>query len=346
MGQLFKNNAKSALAASLASGATSLTVQTTHGARFPALTSPDFFMATLQDATNVEIVKVTARASDVFTIERAQEGTTSPATFASGTIVSLRMTAAAVEAMLAHPALATAAHAATAISNTPAGNIAATTVQAALNELDSEKTTLAAATAAATTEANTAVSNHVGAADPHTQYATNTELTDGLAAKQAADATLTGLAALVIALNEIPVGSGPDTFSKLTLDTDGTLAANSDVKLATQKAVKTYADAAVLASPRVGLSQTWQDMTASRAFATTYTNSTGRPIEVLITVNCGPNEAATLTVSGVVIANMLNGTGAAAGVYLSTSAIVPAGGTYVLINTLGVVDIVLWAELR
>jgi hypothetical protein len=38
-----------------------------------------------------------------------------------------------------HIALATAAHAATAISNTPAGNIAATTVQAAINELDTEK---------------------------------------------------------------------------------------------------------------------------------------------------------------------------------------------------------------
>lgn len=39
----------------------------------------------------------------------------------------------------AHIADTTAAHAATAISNTPAGNIAATTVQAAINELDSEK---------------------------------------------------------------------------------------------------------------------------------------------------------------------------------------------------------------
>lgn len=38
-----------------------------------------------------------------------------------------------------HTSASSGAHAATAISNTPAGNIAATTVQAALNELDSEK---------------------------------------------------------------------------------------------------------------------------------------------------------------------------------------------------------------
>lgn len=61
---------------------------------------------------------------------------------------------------------------------------------------------------------------------------------------QPLDATLTGIAALTIAANEMLVGSGADTFSKLTLDTDGTLAANSDVKLATQKAVKTYVDTA------------------------------------------------------------------------------------------------------
>lgn len=37
------------------------------------------------------------------------------------------------------PDIATSGHPASAIVNTPAGNIAATTVQAAINELDSEK---------------------------------------------------------------------------------------------------------------------------------------------------------------------------------------------------------------
>lgn len=43
-----------------------------------------------------------------------------------------------------HIADTTAAHAGTAISNTPAGNIAATTVQGALNELDTEKAAITA----------------------------------------------------------------------------------------------------------------------------------------------------------------------------------------------------------
>ena len=45
-----------------------------------------------------------------------------------------------------HIADTTGAHAATAISNTPAGNIAATTVQAAINELDTEKLSASATT--------------------------------------------------------------------------------------------------------------------------------------------------------------------------------------------------------
>ncbi len=51
-----------------------------------------------------------------------------------------------------HLADTTDAHAGTAITNTPAGNVAATTVQGAINELDSEKTTAAAALTAAQTE--------------------------------------------------------------------------------------------------------------------------------------------------------------------------------------------------
>lgn len=50
-------------------------------------------------------------------------------------------------ALTAHTGQSTGAHAASAVSNAPAGNIAATTVQAAINELDSEKqATLVSAT--------------------------------------------------------------------------------------------------------------------------------------------------------------------------------------------------------
>ena len=63
-----------------------------------------------------------------------------------------------------------------------------------------------------------------------------------LSAYQPIDATLTALAGLLTGANKIPYSTGTDTFSQLDLDTDGTLNANSDIKIATQKAVKTYMD--------------------------------------------------------------------------------------------------------
>lgn len=83
----------------------------------------------------------------------------------------------------------------------------------------------------------------------------------------ALDATLTGLAALTVSADQIPYGTGTDTFSTTALtsfartilddanaaavqttlgmlvDVDATLAANSDIKVASQKAIKGYVDA-------------------------------------------------------------------------------------------------------
>ena len=90
------NNAYSTLAGSITDVATSLSVQTGHGARFPSLSAGEYFYATLIDSSNnLEIIKVTARSTDAFTIERGAEGTTNRA-YTSGDRIELRITAGTI----------------------------------------------------------------------------------------------------------------------------------------------------------------------------------------------------------------------------------------------------------
>ena len=98
MAVLFKNNAHSTLASSINDSATSITLASGHGnARFPATASPNYFYATLIDGSNnIEVVRCTARSSDVLTVIRAQESTSARA-FSTGDRIELRVTAQGLE---------------------------------------------------------------------------------------------------------------------------------------------------------------------------------------------------------------------------------------------------------
>lgn len=93
MGVKFANSAYATLASSITSSATSITLTTGQGARFPSLSGSDYFYATLIDTSNnLEIVKCTARSTDVLTVVRGQESTTARA-YSAGDRIELRITA-------------------------------------------------------------------------------------------------------------------------------------------------------------------------------------------------------------------------------------------------------------
>jgi len=87
---LVSNNAVGQLASSINDSVLSIVLESGQGALFPSPTAGQFFFATIIDnANNREIVRVTARATNTFTVVRGQDGTAARS-FAAGSRVELR----------------------------------------------------------------------------------------------------------------------------------------------------------------------------------------------------------------------------------------------------------------
>lgn len=92
MAVLLANNATTTLAADINSSATSIAVAATKGELFPAInTAGNYFYATLVNQQNdIEIIKCTARAGDVLTVERGQDGTLAQ-DWLAGDVIEMRI---------------------------------------------------------------------------------------------------------------------------------------------------------------------------------------------------------------------------------------------------------------
>lgn len=113
------------------------------------------------------------------------------------------------------------------------------------------------------------------------------------------------------------------------------------------------ATTAFVAASTIGVAQSWQGLTASRAMSTTYTNSTGKPISVFVSASVGNGSGALpyiqATVSGVLVDKSVigdyNGSNYA-GISASVSFIVPNGADYFVATTVGGATLLSWSELR
>jgi hypothetical protein len=85
--EVWSNNGTSTLASAIDGDDTSLTVATGDGALFPSPTGSQFMWLTLQEGSTYEIVKCTARSSDVISgCTRAQQGTSAHAFTTAATV--------------------------------------------------------------------------------------------------------------------------------------------------------------------------------------------------------------------------------------------------------------------
>lgn len=103
------------------------------------------------------------------------------------------------------------------------------------------------------------------------------------------------------------------------------------VELATSAEVQTGTDTtravtpAGLKSAVLGLGQTWQDVTASRTFGVTYTNSTGRPI--MVSIKYSSTSTLIVVIDGVTLRG-LAGSALVSNTDDCSTFIIPNGSTY------------------
>ena len=128
-----------------------------------------------------------------------------------------------------------------------------------------------------------------------------------------------------------------------TTSTQGAVILNNTLTSTSTTQALTAAQGKVLNDQAFGVGQTWQDVTASRALGTTYTNSTGKPIQVSVVVrDSGSVADLYFFVNGVSVVRMPDLAGGAAG-FQQLTITVPSTQTYSL-ETANLLHA--WLELR
>ena len=105
----------------------------------------------------------------------------------------------------------------------------------------------------------------------------------------------------------------------------------------------------MVASQQFGVGQTWQSLLGSRSAATTYYNTTKKPIVIAVSTTNSANgtlSGLSMTVSGVVVGYQIAPASIAGGTQAcNLSAVVPPGGSY-LVTLQANTNLLSWVEFR
>ena len=139
-----------------------------------------------------------------------------------------------------------------------------------------------------------------------------------------------GTGTTTLAANNVLLGNGTSTFQTVAPGTSGNVLTSDG---------STWSSAV---NVNFGFGQTWQDLTTSRASSTNYTNSTGKPIMIVVTISVtGSGANVTFIVDSVTIP-FSNFSAQSGQGYAGGTIIVPAGAVYSVSSS----PINSWLELR
>lgn len=138
-------------------------------------------------------------------------------------------------------------------------------------------------------------------------------------------------------------GTAANNFTIRTLD-DGSL------RISRGNAGAEIADVLVIdangnfsTAPVLGVGQTWQDVTASRVLGTTYTNTTGKPIQVAVRASSTATASVVVTVNGVAVPSFIH---PASNTLAGQTVVIPTGATYSATLSAGAGTLINWLEMR
>jgi hypothetical protein len=188
-----------------------------------------------------------------------------------------------------------------------------------------------------------------GAADVYTLSAISprlapTTLVDGMRFRAIFDDNNTG------ACTVNPFGLGAVNIKLeggVTDPSAGQIVADEETTLIYRTSPSAHAELVLSSDVGLGVNQTWQDLTASRAVDTTYTNTTGRPIKISVisTQTSNNNVGASLDIDGDTVQWNQGYTTSGTIPYASVSEIIPNGSSYSVSIQVGD-SLYSWMELR
>ncbi|MFE8677815.1 hypothetical protein ABLC58_12330 [Escherichia coli] len=365
---LAANNAQTVLAAGISSTATSLTVNAGTGTLFPSpVAGTSFFKLTIIDAATgslTEIVHVTARNGDVFTIQRGQEGTV-PRSWSANDIVANMMTAGTLSYILGSfqpldPTL-TALAALVGVANklpyfngddtaaltdlTQVGRdiIGKTDIAAVLQYLGLANAVIGDSVKRIGFSTNDVKKPYFRFPDTDTVIllATQQAVSTALNNKQDADDTLTELSGKNVAGLIQYLGLANAVIG------DGTKNAGFSGGDATKPYMRhTQSDSVIFlatTSQLIGIGQAYRVVT-DKVLGVTYTNTSKQPWVVSLKVNLPASAEVLIKVDGVMAGGGNAANNAGTSVWAYPSAIIPPGSTYVVTAPGG--TLIQWVELK